>query len=157
MTATGKVLVANTRQVKKLRVLTWSFTLLAFGAFGAFAHAALSASQDMTWYVLAPFAAWAAIGMHVYSAHYVAAMHEDGDAVVLSTAALPPRTHRIPFERIGRRVLHDGRLELGDAPSVRAPWITLPVAGLRLPFIVDMQAEVVDVQAICRLDKRAAP
>jgi hypothetical protein len=151
---TGKLLVSNTRQVKKLRVLTWSFTLLGLASIAAAVYSALDPAADATWYILGPFGALVAIGMHVYSARYVAAMHEEGDAVVLSTAAIPARTHRVPFERIGRRVLHDGKLEMGDAPSVHAPWITLPVAGYRLPFIIDMQAEVVEVQAIMRLDRR---
>jgi hypothetical protein len=151
---TGKVLVENSWQVKKLRVLTWSFTLLGVAAAAAGVNSVLSGTNDATWFILGPFAVITVIGLHVYSARYVAAMHEEGDAIVVRTAAVPSRTHRIGFERIGRRVVHDGKLEVGDAPSVHAPWITLPVAGYKLPFIVDMQAEKVDVQAIVRLDRR---
>jgi hypothetical protein len=156
MTAAGKVLVENQWQVKKLRMLTWSFTLLGLGAIAAAVNSVLAGAGDALWLILGAFAALTVLGMHVYSARYVAAMHEDGDAIVLRTGALPPRTHRIAFERIGRRVMHDGELTIGDAPSVRAPWITLPVAGYWLPFIIDMQAEKVDVQSIVRLDRRAA-
>jgi hypothetical protein len=46
-------------------------------------------------------------------------------------------------------------VQLVDAPSVNAPWVTLPVEGYFLPFVIDLQSELLDLRGIDALPPRS--
>jgi len=149
MSVSETVLVANTRQAGKTRMLTVSFGALAVAACTWAVSGALAGAADPTACILAPLGLAVAWGMGLYSRRYVVSMRMTGDVIVLRTAAFGARDLSIPLERIGRRTFHEGRYP--DSPSMRAPWLTLHIDGFRVPFLIDMQAERVDLQRIQRL------
>lgn len=56
--------------------------------------AVIGGAPDAAAYVLAPLLTLIALGMHVYSARYETAMHVEGDAVIVRTAAFGAPRHR---------------------------------------------------------------
>jgi hypothetical protein len=149
MSAAETVLVANTRQARKTRLLTALFGALSVAACTWAVRGVLAGGADPAAFILAPLGLAVAWGMDLYSRRYVVSMRMTGDVIALRTAAFGARDLSIPVERIGRRTLHEGRFP--DSPSQRAPWLTLHIDGFRVPFLIDMQAERVDVQRIQRL------
>jgi hypothetical protein len=147
-----QLLVDNAHQARKVRVLTAATVALAAAACVWALGASLSVAPDPAAFILAPLGVAAAWGLVFYGRRYVVTLRVAGDALALRTA-FRARELRIPLERLGRRTLHEGELDLVDAPSVNAPWLTLRVDGYRVPFVVDLQAEHVDVQAIVRLQR----
>jgi hypothetical protein len=138
----ARLLASNNYQARKLRVLTWVFTGLALGAciwpfFG-----------DPAAFVLAPLGVLWAGAMHLYTCRYVTTLELDGDAIIVRTAALGSPLHRIAVSRLGRRTYHEGPGRYGTMASPDAPWITLRVEGFRVPFVIDTQIEVLDLNGI---------
>jgi hypothetical protein len=143
--APTRLLAANTRQARKLRVLTWSFAGLALAA------CVWAGSGDPAAYVLAPIAVMFAAAMHLYCFRYVTSLEVEGDVLLVRTAGLGAPLHRIARSKLGARTYHDGAARYGGEVSVDAPWITLRVEGFRIPFVIDAQIETLDLNAIKRL------
>src|SRR5687768_5938134 len=138
----ARLLASNARQARKLRVLTWSFTALAVAAciwpfFG-----------DPAAFVLAPIGVLVVAALHVYTTRYVTKLELDGDMIVVQTAAFGSPVHRFAVSRIGPRVYHVGPGRYGTHSTDDAPWITLPIEGVRWPFVIDAQIEVLDLAGI---------
>ena len=153
MSSESQPLVDNTRQARKVRVLAAAFGALAAAGCAWALGTARSPTSDPAAFILAPLGVATALGLFFYGRRYVVAMRLAGDAVVLRTA-FRARELLIPLERLGRRTTHAGQMQLVDAPSVSAPWLTLRVDGYRVPFVVDLQSERVDVKGIVGLQRR---
>jgi hypothetical protein len=148
-------IVFNRTQALKVRLLMWFFVAIGAASLSWALYESASATPDPTAYVLAPLLGLFALGVYLYSARYVTAMHVDGEAVIVRTAAFGSPRHRISLDRLGRRRFHEGRSDIIYRQRVHAPWITLHVEGYRVPFVIDIQADFVDRKKLERLSPRA--
>jgi len=93
-------------------------------------------------------------GMWLFNRRYLTRIERDGDKVALTTLGIISPGTRIfrvsDFTGQGHR--HG---QMSGRIAVNAPWIALRVAGVRLPFVVDLQAEHVDIDAIEGLSSSA--
>jgi hypothetical protein len=90
------------------------------------------------------------IGLVVYSRLYLIRIERDQDLVTLTTLGVfKPRVYQVPTSAIvAARTQTDDRSNTGAGKPV---WITLRIAGRRLPFVADLQAERADIAAITAL------
>ena len=87
------------------------------------------------------------IGMLVYGRVYLTRIRRDGDRLELTSLGfLLPFRYRIDLSELTGATTYKGKAT--GRVSVDAPWITLRVKGRRLPFVIDLQAEHVDKNAI---------
>jgi hypothetical protein len=93
-------------------------------------------------------------GMLVYGACYVTrlALDAEGRAVLVRTLL---RTRTIPVAEVAGGAYHAGRTALRQ--QVNAPWQSLRVRGRRLPYVLDVQGEVRDAEALGRLARGKLP
>lgn len=159
-----QVLLENRWQARKVRWITWAFAVWAVGwVYWAWTVAETYGLSPGDGGVLRPLPERLGVaagmvcvgvlplaGMMLYLSIYLRRIERDGDAVVVTVLGLfASAQHRYrvaDFEGAGR---HDGQLNLRS--RVNAPWLTLRVAGRRLPYIVDVQAERVEVAQIVAL------
>ncbi|MDX2287770.1 MAG: hypothetical protein NW217_02985 [Hyphomicrobiaceae bacterium] len=155
-----EIIVRNDWQAKKVMALMWLMVAVAVGAsivgWLIFASHGLSPADGG---VLRPvgerlaFGGFVAAlglgclyGMMVYGSVYVAGMQREGDAITVET--LTPfgrRARRFTVGDFGPATFHRGKLQA--RVSVNAPYLTLPVTGWMLPLVVDLQSEVVALEA----------
>lgn len=148
------VLVVCKRQARKVVALTLAFSALALAACGWALRTARASEPDPAAYILAPLAVAVAFGLQLYARRYVVFMRLEADAIVLRTVGFglgTGRELRVALDRLGPSSRHEGKLDLVDAPSVNAPWITLRIDGYAVPFVIDLQAEHVDARRISGL------
>ena len=90
------------------------------------------------------------IALIVYSRLYLIRIERDQGLVKLTTLGVfKPRIYQVPTSAfVGARVQTDERSKTGTGKPV---WITLRIAGRRLPFVADLQAERADITAITAL------
>ena len=90
------------------------------------------------------------IALIVYSRLYLIRIERDQDLVTLTTLGVfSPRVYQVPQSAIvAAKIQTDDRSKTGAGKPV---WITLRVAGRRLPFVADLQAERADIAAISAL------
>ncbi len=87
------------------------------------------------------------VGMIVYTRLYAVRIERRGDQVLVVTIGCLSRNSRLhPVSDFMSSNHNEGRMR--GRISVHAPWISLYVAGSRLPYIVDLQAETVNTGAI---------
>jgi hypothetical protein len=156
------VLVENRRQARKVRIVTWASGLWVIG----FLYWAADLSQT---YGLAPgdggvlrppFQRWTAAtiltligilpfaGMLIYARLYVIRLVREGANLHVTVIGFfVPSSRTYALTDVERSRHHHGRLELSI--SVNAPWVTLRIAGR--PYVIDLQADAVDADAIARL------
>jgi hypothetical protein len=93
-------------------------------------------------------------GMVAYSRIYLTRIERLRDAVSLTVLGiLRPATISFPPSAFGQGgAEYEGKMSA--RVSVNAPWMTLRVRGRLLPFVVDLQAEYVNVSAIRALARR---
>lgn len=92
-------------------------------------------------------------GMVAYSQIYLTRIERLRDEVCLTLLGiLRPRTLRFRPSAFGGGAEYEGKMSA--RVSVNAPWMTLRVRGRLLPFVVDLQAEHVNVSAIRALARR---
>lgn len=159
-----QVLLENRWQATKVRWITWAFAIWAVGwLYWAWTMAETYGLSPGDGGVLRPlpqrlglatlFATIGVLplaGMVLYASLYLRRIEREGDAVIVTVLGLfASAQHRYRVSDFERATKHEGRLELRS--SVHAPWLTLRVAGRRLPYIVDVQAERVDVAQIVAL------
>jgi hypothetical protein len=97
-----------------------------------------------------------AAGMILYGRQYVDALELlDDNRLRLTTLSWWGGRVAILLEpsALQATALHRGVLRLPKAPSVRAPWMSVRVPGRRLPFVLDMQGQIADADAIARVLK----
>ncbi len=156
-----QVLLENRSQARKVRWLTWGFVLWAAGwLFWAWDTSQTYGLTPGDGGVLRPFSERLGMalliavlgvlpfaGMAFYAGLYLVRIERDGDAVTLTSLGMfrpVQHVHRVDdFLPTG---FYEGRVNLRQA--VHAPWLTLRVAGQRIPFVVDLQAEHVECDAI---------
>ena len=161
------VLFENHKQATKVRWITWGSVICAVGwLYWAWTMAETYGLSPGDGGVLRPAAQRYAVacgmvlaalaplaGMIVYSRLYLVRIERERDDVTLtSIGILMPRRQLFPLSAFVGVSSYEGRSE--GHISVNAPWMTLRVAGRRLPFIVDRQAERIDAHAIASLAKR---
>lgn len=166
-TAEISVLLKSERQALKVRVVFFFLLAVALAALWAgwaiFQSFGLSPADGG---VLKPF--WqrlafggfvaglgvaAAAGMWLYLTLYALQISRHGNRVAIVTMTPAGRREReFPVGDIGESAYYHGRvhhvLSSGRRSSalwVNAPWITLRVRGRRLPFIIDLQAEHIEI------------
>ena len=150
------VLFENDRQARKTRkaivaAVVWAVGWFYWAMVMAHFFGALPGSEAdprpglaalMFLVGVAPFA-----GLLFYSRVYLVRIERDQDLVALTTLGVfSPRVYQVPQSAIvSTRTQTDDRNNTGAGRPV---WITIRVAGRRLPFVADMQAERVDAAAI---------
>jgi hypothetical protein len=155
------VLLDNRWQASKARWLTWGFMLWTLGfMYWAWLLAQTYGLSPGDGGVLRPLherltvAGVVALtgllptgGMWLYSRRYLLRIERDADMVALTTLGmLHPNTRVFRVSDLSGAGYHQGRT---PGPRGYNPhWMTLRVAGLRLPFIADLQAEHIDTAAI---------
>jgi hypothetical protein len=101
----------------------------------------------------------AAGGMALYISLYALRIEVRGEMVAIATMTPFGRRQReFALSLFGESAYHHGRLHHAgpvaggrEALWVNAPWMTLRVAGRRLPFVIDLQAEEIDAARLARL------
>lgn len=158
-----RVLYLNRRQAQKVRMLVLLFvlgTIVPLGWVWSRVSSADPVSFDGTagGLGLAAFGAVALVGMLVYCRIYVVGIARNADAVEVATLRLRGwRLQRHPPADISLGARHDDSGESDNSTqgdAVRAPWITLWARGRRLPYVVDLQAETLDVPSIMALGRK---
>ncbi len=160
-----EVLLENRHQARKVRALTWAFLLVACGT--SWAALGLAESYGLSpgdggvlrppgeRYAMASTVAalglLPALGMLGYGRRYLTSIVRTGDRIELETLGLfgsGRRLEAVPGDLSGGE-RHAGKVR--GPRSVDAPWLTLGLAGHRIPFVVDLQAERVEVEALVKL------
>lgn len=91
-------------------------------------------------------------GMIVYTRLYAVRIERQDNAVLVGTIGwLSPAWRVHGVADFNRSSHNEGRMQ--GRVSVHAPWISLYVAGSRLPYIVDLQAENINRSAIAALTR----
>ncbi len=154
------VLFENERQASKLRkaivaavvwAVGWFYWAMVmahfFGALpGSEAVGASGARPGLATLMflvgVAPF-----VGLLFYSRIYLLRIERNDDLVTLTTLGVfKPRVYQVP-----KSVIVAARTQTDDKNGGKPVWISLRVAGRRLPFVADLQAEQIDAPAITAL------
>ncbi len=168
-----EVIFDNKRQALKVRFVFWLLVAAGLGALWAgwsiMLYYGLSEADGGVlrplWQRLlfggfvAALGGMAAYGMWIYIHLYVLRMSIQGTEVTIATMAPFGRSERvIAAGDLGEGAYHEGKLyDLDDVdrrhaiPRVDAPWITLKARDQFWPFIIDAQAEVLDIGRIRQL------
>jgi hypothetical protein len=95
------------------------------------------------------------IGMLVYGRVYLTRLVRDGGEVELTSLGFVlPFRFRIPISELQESEGYEGKMSGRSGVSVDTPWITLRASGYRLPFVIDLQAELVNKPAILAVIQR---
>lgn len=148
-------ILANHGQALKVRLL---YALLGAGGLaGAIAALARFISTGEVIYLpLGLLGLLLAAAIHTYAACYVTAMRKSDNAIEIDTAVPLIGRHRIAPSDVRAVAYREGRGGEGTALRTHTPWVRINVTGARLPFIVDMQADFVDEQALLLLETSAS-
>lgn len=164
------VILENHRQALKVRIMLWASFLACAGAlYGAQTLFETYGLNPGDGGVLRPLGERLAVaglvaalglsfagGMAVFASRYAVRLTREGDRVDIRTMTpWGTRRHRLAVADFRGGAYFHGRQRNPRGPSVDAPWITLRVAGRRLPFIVDLQAETVNKGALGALARGA--
>ena len=94
-------------------------------------------------------------GMWLYINLYALNISRDGDLIhIITMTPIGHRNREFPISDIGESAYYHGRVNHVPASGasggiwVNAPWITLRARGHRLPFIIDMQAELLETDML---------
>ena len=138
-------------QGRKVAALWWLF-LAATAAFAALALWADTPTDRATGLILGACLALASGGMEVYRRVYVVALDAaPGGRVRLRTAHVGrPRETEFTSGALTPGATHDGAWSTGGM-SGAAPWTALRAPGRRLPFVLDLQGDVLDGAALARV------
>lgn len=147
-------IVANSFQAFKVRALYALFGLGGLLAALLAASHALQTSEPALFIVVVLCLALA-VAMNLYAAHYVTAMRSTTDGFEILTAALFRRRHRFARADVREVVYREGRSGAATPRPTHTPFVKVRVSGKRWPFIVDMQSEFVDEQALIELGEQA--
>ncbi len=172
--ATPDLLLRSGAQALKIRILFWIVVIIGvvalWGGWAIFQSFGLSPADGG---VLKPFSERLAFGgvvavlgvaliagMWLYMSLYALEVVRDGNKIAITTMTpLGDREQNFKVSELGKGAHHQGqtnfaRVEDGLVENhikVDAPWITLRAAGRRLPFILDMKSQIIEVDAIVSL------
>ena len=160
-------LFANQRQALKVRLVLWGALIAcAFALYGGWTIFETFGLSPGDGGELRPFAQRLAFGggvaalglifaggMILYASLYVMHMAREGDRVTIETMSVAgTREQAFDASAFAGGRSYKGQVPITPfAPGVNAPWVTLRVAGRRLSFILDVQAEVIEREAIRQL------
>jgi hypothetical protein len=88
----------------------------------------------------------------IYGTRYVTRLERHGEDLEVTTLGWPlARRFRVAAATavVGSR--HEGRVH--GRQAVDAPWRTLRLPGYRIPFILDLQAPILDEPALARIGR----
>lgn len=163
------ILMDSRSQALKIRILFWVLLIVGalalWGGWAIFQNYGLSEADGGVlkplWQRLAFGGFIASLGlaaagsMWLYTTLYVLRIIRSGDQVTITTmTSFGGRDRVFRLDELGEGAYYKGQiqhvLESGASGGiwVNAPWITLRAVGHRFPFIVDIQAEVIDIDAI---------
>lgn len=130
----------------------WVLFLVATLACAALAVWAETPTNRATGAILGACMALFAVGMEVYRRAYVVALDVADDGRVRICTARFGWPHASEHDAGGLTAgeAHAGAWR-GNGMSGAAPWIALRAPGRRLPFLLDLQGEVLDGAALARL------
>lgn len=95
--------------------------------------------------------------MALFMRCYLVRLERHGERLeVVAIGLLAPVRSHLAVADVRRVRAHDGRFHAGGV-AVEAPWLSLYVAGHRLPYLVDLQAGRVDATGIARLLRAGEP
>ena len=157
-----KTLFTNHRPAIKVRCVLWASMLACaaalYGGWAIFESYGLSAGDGG---ILRPFGERLAFGMFVaglglifaggmmvFANIYATHLERGNGKVIIQTLnpwGIGTRRHEFDIAQIGEAAYHEGRTRSFRGPSVNAPWISLRTAGRRLPFVLDLQAEIIEI------------
>jgi hypothetical protein len=154
------VLFENERQAAKLRksivaAIVWAVGWFYWAMVMAHFFGALPGSESvgasvprpglaalMLFVGVAPF-----VGLLFYSRIYLLCIESNADLVILTTLGVfKPRIYQI-----ARSAIVSAKTQRDDKNGGKPVWISLRIAGRRLPFVADLQAEQADMAAITAL------
>ena len=163
----GKTLFAAKWQAFKVRLIYWFLALACLGAlYGGWTIYNSFGLSPGEGGVLRPFGQRLAFGVfiaalglaafvatHIYIRRYVTRMELSGNEVGVETMTSTGRSWRaIPAGDLVLGGLYgDSRIITTRGQTVRASWRTLRVKGDKLPLLLDMQAEHIDLKALSKL------
>ncbi len=167
-----QTLFTNSAQVIKVRCVVWASMLICaatlYGGWSIFQSFGLSPGDGG---VLRPFGERLAFGMFVaglglvfaagmmvFANIYVTNLERGRDKVIIDTLTpwgVGTRRHEMDIAHVGAAAFHKGRTRSFRGPSVNAPWISLRTAGRRLPFVLDLQAEIIEIGPLSALAEGA--
>ncbi len=146
--------VVNRYQALKLRLLYWGFVAAALFFAGGTIYQHIYTEIDPAWPIMAVICVAVVGVMHVFARQYVLEMKECDGEIALRTAS-----RLFPWRRFPRKTIRSLDYRAGRTRTVRhsvyAPWVKMRVAGYRLPFMIDMQSDFVDVNRLRGLGLRA--
>lgn len=92
----------------------------------------------------------------IFGTRYVTRLERHGDHLDITTLGwLRARRFRVATAGAVVSGRHEGRAH--GRQSVHAPWRTLRLPGYRFPFILDLQAPILDEPALTRIGRPAKP
>ncbi len=106
-------------------------------------------------------------GMTLFAALYVLRLTRDEDEIIIDTLTpwgVGAHRHSFVVSDLGKSTYHHGRSSVARSTgipggflslNVDAPWITLHATERRLPFLLDLQAETIDTDALTALAEAA--
>ena len=170
------VLLENQRQALKVRFVFWFLqiagALALWGGWAIFHSFGLAEADGGVlrplWQRLAlgggvaGLGLAAAGGMWLYTVLYALRIVRSGDRITITTMTpFGRRDREFAISELGESAYFRGRvhhvLSSGGIGGiwVNAPWITLHAVGHRFPFVVDLQAETIDIGALSVLAEGA--
>jgi hypothetical protein len=156
-----KTLFSNHGPALKVRIMLWASMLVCiaalYGGWAIFESYGLSAGDGG---ILRPFGERLAFGMFVaglglvfaggmmvFANIYATYLERGRDKIIIDTLTvwgIGTRRHEIDIAQVGKAAYHEGRTRSFRGPSVDAPWISLHTTGRWLPFVLDLQAEIIE-------------
>ncbi len=138
-------------QGRKVTALWW-LLIAATLASAALALLADTSANRATGAILGALLALFAVGMEVYRRVYIVTLDADADGSVHVRTARFGRPRETVFSPAALRpgVTRAGAWSTGDM-SGAAPWTSLRAPGQRLPFVLDLQGDVLDGAALAQI------
>lgn len=166
------VIIHNPKRSRWVRIVTWLLLIFAAGfVAGGVLIAQTYGLNPADGGVLKPLAvrmgfggAVAAIGiligggMWLYGTLYVSELVQEGNALTVETLSLSgtsQKEHAVG-DITGGSFYHGRMRQPGImTQTINAPWLTLRVKGKWLPYIIDGQADEINVAALEKLNRKA--
>jgi len=145
------VLFENERRAKRARLGMLGAAVWSIGWFYWAYTMSLGGSRPGAVGIVLVIGILPLVALYFYSLSYVVRIEREGETARISTLSLyGTRATTIPVSALSVSV------EYSDAKRAAANGIVIRAEGRRLPFIVDLQAEHVEADAIVALARRSA-
>lgn len=107
------------------------------------------------------------LGIRYYMSQYVVQMQREGDQITIKTAAqIGDTRHRFAASEVESIDFRSGKIDLNHddedeymyedeegnyTPTVNAPWLKMKISSIKRPFIIDMQADYINLAELKKL------